>query len=226
MEFSVPLSPNIANITDWVFDLDNTLYDSKTQIFDKVASRMTLFIKNKFNLEDEPASDLRRSLFKTYGSTMSGLVHEHNIAARDYLNFVHDIDLTAISPNLELDALLSQLPGRKFIFTSGCRHHVGRVLDRLCITRHFSGIQDIVDSHLLAKPTPEIYDLFLETWQMNPKHAIMFEDMACNLRPAHERGMKTVWIESHYEWAQADGFQDVIDWTTPDVTSWLQGHFR
>ena len=31
----------------WIFDLDNTLYSSKTKIFDQIDERMKLFISKK-----------------------------------------------------------------------------------------------------------------------------------------------------------------------------------
>ena len=54
----------IENIDNWIFDLDNTLYPEDTNLFARVSKRMTLFIQKEFNLEEEPARDLQRKMFK------------------------------------------------------------------------------------------------------------------------------------------------------------------
>ena len=38
---------DLKNIKYWLFDLDNTLYDGATNVFDQVDKKMTAFISEK-----------------------------------------------------------------------------------------------------------------------------------------------------------------------------------
>ena len=39
---------DLTNIKFWLFDLDNTLYDGATKVFDQVDKKMSKFIKAKW----------------------------------------------------------------------------------------------------------------------------------------------------------------------------------
>ena len=49
----------------WIFDLDNTLYSSKTKIFDQIDERMKLFISKKLNISFEKAFTLQKNFTKS-----------------------------------------------------------------------------------------------------------------------------------------------------------------
>ena len=82
----------------WIFDLDNTIYPAASRLFDQVSQRMTLFIQDRFNLDHDAAFARQKDLFRRYGTTASGLMHEHGIEPRDFMDFVHAIDLDWLSP--------------------------------------------------------------------------------------------------------------------------------
>ena len=67
------------NINTWIFDLDNTLYDVGTDLFAKVSRRMTVFIQNAFQLDEAAAKHLQKEMFLKYGTTMRGLMVEHDM---------------------------------------------------------------------------------------------------------------------------------------------------
>ena len=69
----------LAEIKDWVFDLDNTIYPASSSLFPRVAERMTSFIMEHFNLDAEAAAEMKTCLFRKYGTTMHGLMREHNM---------------------------------------------------------------------------------------------------------------------------------------------------
>ena len=56
-----------------------------------------------------------------------GLMREHGAAPDDYLHYVHDIDLSELGPDAALAAAIEKLPGRRFVFTNGCRDHAARI---------------------------------------------------------------------------------------------------
>ena len=107
------------NINTWIFDLDNTLYDVGTDLFAKVSRRMTVFIQNAFQFDEAAAKHLQKEMFLKYGTTMRGLMVEHDMDPEEFLHFVHDIDVSDLEPDPVLEKLLGGLPGRRLIFTNG-----------------------------------------------------------------------------------------------------------
>ena len=46
---------DLKDIKFWLFDLDNTLYDGATKVFDQVDKKMSKFISEKLNVNIEEA---------------------------------------------------------------------------------------------------------------------------------------------------------------------------
>ena len=120
----------------------------------------------------------------------------HGIAPEAFLEFVHDIDHSAVPASPELAFALKTLPGRKLVFTNGTCYHAERVLDRLGIRELVDDVFDIVHCDFIPKPQREPYMKFVERTGIAPKRAAMFEDIARNLEPPHELGMTTVLVQS------------------------------
>src|ERR1051326_6177647 len=86
----------LAHISTWIFDLDNTLYSPRSDIFPQIHKRMSLFIMRRFGLDEERASKKREDYFYTYGTTMRGLMAEHAVDPLEFMDFVHEVDLSAL----------------------------------------------------------------------------------------------------------------------------------
>ena len=211
------------NIEHWVFDLDNTLYSADCQLFHQIDRRMGEYIAELFELPFDDARALQKHYFRTFGTTLRGLMTNHDVDPRAYLDFVHDIDLTVIDPNPALDRALDRIPGPKVIFTNADRNHARQVIERLGIARHFEGIFDIYDAGFVPKPDPGIYDLFVERHAVRPERAILFEDTAANLEPAAALGMTTVLVRPGEDGVANDPGAAHIHHVTDDLTSWLEG---
>ena len=56
----------LNNIKYWLFDLDNTLYDGATKVFDQVDKKMTKFISEKLNIGSEEARKIQKNYFQEY----------------------------------------------------------------------------------------------------------------------------------------------------------------
>ena len=110
-----------AHVEAWVFDLDNTLYPADCNLFAQIDRRMGEFIANSFGIPLEDAQTLRETYYYEHGTTLAGLVRLHGVSPDAFLDYVHDIDLSAVTPSPELAAELEALPGRQFIFTNGPR---------------------------------------------------------------------------------------------------------
>jgi len=50
-----PDAPAFAHVTDWVFDLDNTLYPHAADLFSQIDVRMTSYVENLLKLPRDEA---------------------------------------------------------------------------------------------------------------------------------------------------------------------------
>jgi len=220
----MPLKP--SEIETWVFDLDNTLYPAGSNVFAQISTRMGGFIMNRLGLEADDAKLLQKRLFTTYGTTMRGLMTEHAIDPHEFMDHVHDIDLSIIEPAPALDAALAGLSGRKLVFTNGSVRHAERVLERLGIAHHFEVLFDIAAADFMPKPDPTGYRRLIENHGVVPQRSAMVEDMARNLEPAAALGMLTLWVRSPLDWAKDGSDQPYVHYQTDDLTGWLATHGR
>lgn len=208
---------------DWVFDLDNTLYPASSSLFPQIEGRMTEFISNALGMDHEAARRLQKQYYRDYGTTLRGLMQEHRLSPDDFLEFVHDIDCSVLAPAERLDRVLGEIPGRKLIFTNGSATHAENVLRQLGLRQHFNGVFDIKAANYLPKPALETYQRIIQQFEIDPKSAIMFEDLPQNLVAANQLGMTTVWVreDNHPDGAHEDGHSG-IDHVTDDLAGWLE----
>jgi putative hydrolase of the HAD superfamily len=178
----------------WVFDLDNTLYPSHTDLFGQIDVRIRAYVERLLDLGPDEAQRLQKDYYRRFGTTLRGLMSEHGVTPDEFLDYVHDIDHSVVAPDPRLAAALARLPGRRFIMTNGSRRHAERVAERLGITAHFDDIFDIVSAEHLPKPLVATYERFWLAHGIVPEQAAMFEDLARNLEVPHARGMRTVLI--------------------------------
>ncbi len=216
-----PDAPALDHVDTWVFDLDNTLYPAGCRLFHQIDRRMGEYIAAKFGLDAGAARKLQKDYFRAYGTTLRGLMVNHRVDPHHYLDFVHDIDLAVMDPAPALDAALGRLEGRKVIFTNASRNHAEAVIARLGIARHFEGIFDIHAADYVPKPEPETYDRFIAAHTVVPARAVLFEDTAANLAPAHTRGMVTVLVTPGEEGVVNDAGADHVQHVADDLAAFL-----
>ncbi|MEG3617148.1 pyrimidine 5'-nucleotidase [Magnetovibrio sp. PR-2] len=221
---SLPGASNLRHTPTWVFDLDNTLYHGVHGLFEQIDVRMRQYLSKFLDVDEDEAYRVQKSYFREYGTTLRGMMVNYKMDPKPYLNFVHDIDITAIPPNPALDAVLKTLPGRKLIFTNADLAHAERVLTRLGITDHFDGVFDIKDADFVPKPEPEVYDRLVGRFDFDPTQAVMVEDIARNLKPARALGMTTVWVRpvTECDICKEDPEGDHVDIETDDLVGWLE----
>ena len=191
---------DFSHVNAWVFDLDNTLYPAACNLFAQIDQRMTKFIENTLSLPHAEARRLQKDFYVKYGTTLSGLMSEHGVKPHDFMDFVHDIDLSPVDENKQLAELIASLPGEKYIFTNGSVRHAENVTSKLGVSDLFHSIFDIAAADFTPKPHRETYDKFIAHHGLVPEQAAMFEDIACNLEAAHEIGMTTVLVASDAPW--------------------------
>ncbi len=221
------LSP-FGNVNAWIFDLDNTLYPRHTNLFQQVDQRIRDYVQRLLKLAPDEAHRVQKDYYRRYGTTLRGLMMEHDIHPDDFLEYVHDIDHSPIEENLALTSAIARLPGRKFIFTNGSRDHAEKVAERLGFTDHFEDIFDIVSSELLPKPNRQTYDRFIAATGVAPAEAAMFEDLPRNLTIPKALGMQTVLVIPggtrdifHEDWEMEGHDADHIDYLTDELGGFL-----
>ncbi len=186
----------LDHICEWVFDLDNTLYPADCRLFDQIDRRMGEFISGLLGLDFPAARRIQKDYFHHYGTTLRGLMDNHGVDPDHFLTYVHEIDLSVVPESPALVAVLDRLAGRKLVFTNGPHSHAKNVLERLGVHGHFDGIFDVADAGYIPKPDPECYHALIASHGIDPKGAILFEDIARNLEPAADLGMTTVLVTS------------------------------
>ena len=212
----------LKKIKYWLFDLDNTLYSGDTKVFDQVDKKMSLFISDKLNVTVEEAKKIQKNYFQQYNTTLNGMIKNHKIDAQESLEFVHDVDLGFLKEDTDLQNELTNLQGKKFIFTNGSKAHAANVTKRIGIQNMFSGVFDIVDADFFPKPSIVPYKKIIEKYGIDPQYCIFIEDIARNLKPANELGMKTAWIENDEPWAAEFSGESFIDYKIDNLSKFLR----
>lgn len=198
----------LDHVTDWVFDLDNTLYPRTCDLFAQIDKLITQYVMGVTSLPHDDARKLQKDYYRDHGTTLNGLMDLHGVEPHDYLSKVHAIDYSPVDPHPELIALIKALPGRKFIFTNADIGHAEAVLARLGGAELFDGMFDIVATGFKPKPERVAYDLFLSEFDIDPTKAVMFDDLHKNLLVPHQLGMATVQVVA----AQDFTHDQVDDW--------------
>ncbi len=182
----------------WIFDLDNTLYPAECDLFAQVDQRMGEFIANYLDVPFPEARRLQKDYYRTFGTTLSGLMQVHGLKPEKFLDYVHDIDVSMVPVMPELGAAIEALPGEKYIFTNGSRKHAENVAGQLGVLEKFDDVFDIGAAGYVPKPDRQAYDKFLKAHNVTARDAAMFEDMPHNLEAPHALGMVTVLVHSTY----------------------------
>jgi putative hydrolase of the HAD superfamily len=215
------MDSRFAHIRDWIFDLDNCLYPASAGLFALIDERMGAYIQRLMDVDLVEAKRIQKAHFHEHGTTLAGLMRDHDVDPHQFLDEVHDIPLDRIEANPKLAAGLARLQGRKFVFTNGDASYAQRVLQAIGINDRFQDLHDIHASSYRPKPDPHGYQLLCERFEIDPARALLADDMAVNLEPAKALGMTTVWVDNGSE-RGADGRGDFIDYQIHSVGEWLE----
>ena len=210
------------SIKYWIFDLDNTLYSGKTKVFEQVDKRMSKYISGKLNISIEEAKKVQKNYFHKYNTTLNGMIINHKIDQNEFLEFVHDINIDFLQKDPALGKEIEKLDGKKIIFTNGSRKHAINVSKQIGIDQLFDDIFDIVDAEFIPKPLLEPYEKLVKKHKIDPKLCVLVEDIARNLKPAYEMGMKTVWIENDEPLASKFSDSEFVNYKTNNLSEFLK----
>ena len=212
----------LKNIKNILFDCDGVLYQDLEAVFGQVSKKMTEYISKKLNLDLKVARELQRSYFHKYDTSLNGLMIHHDIPPREFLDYVHDIDLSFLEKDKTLRSELENINLRKFVFTNGSKEHVKNITSSLGIDDQFENVFDIVDAKYNPKPAAKAFDLMLEKFKIDPNETLYIEDIAKNLSIGKERGAITAWLINNEYWGKKESDKDYIDYKIENLSLFLK----
>ncbi len=188
------VADQFSHVTDWVFDLDNTLYPPSARLFDQIEKRMTDWVMRELGLDQGQANKLRRDYWRDHGTTLAGLMRVHNVDPGPYLHEVHDISFAALEPAPALAAAIRALPGRAIVYTNGSAPYAEQVLAARGLSGLFEAVYGIEHADFHPKPDRAAFETIFARDGITPARAAMFEDDPRNLLAPYQMGMKTVHV--------------------------------
>jgi len=205
-----------AHVETWVFDLDNTLYPPSMGLFDQIEARMTQWVMDALGVDKTRADFLRAHYWATYGTTLAGLMREHDIDPVPYLDAVHDICFDPLAPDPVLADQIAALPGRCIVYTNGSAPYAQNVLAARGLGGVFDAVYGIEHAGFLPKPEAGAFATVFSRDGVRPEAAAMFEDDSRNLTVPYALGMRTVHVAP-----EAKGGAGHIHHHTQDLSQFL-----
>jgi putative hydrolase of the HAD superfamily len=188
------LQNSFRHVTQWVFDLDNTLYPPEARLFDQIEVKMSAYVMTSLGVDQATADQLRQDYWRDYGTTLAGLMREHNVDPAPYLFDVHDIDLSQLNKDPALATAIDALPGRKIVYTNGTAPYARQVLVARGLDQVFDAVYGVEEANYLPKTELGAFETIFALDGIHPRQAAMFEDEARNLKVPHSLGMQTVHV--------------------------------
>ena len=209
---------------NWIFDLDNTMYDINLGLFKKISNRITDFIMSKYSLDIDQAKKIQKEYYLKYGLTLRGLIVEKKLEPEEFLDYVHDVEHPELKKNDQLISKIRILEGKKIIFTNATSKHAKKILKILELEHDFDQIIDIKDLEYIPKPDKRSYKKLLECLNLNKENldkTIFFEDTVKNLIPAKELGITTVWMKNSINEKDFKKYFSFIDYSFNNLNEFL-----
>jgi putative hydrolase of the HAD superfamily len=180
----------------WIFDLDNTLHDASARIFPSMHAQINAYLRRRFGLDEAGANAMRLGFWRSYGTTLAGLMRHHGDDPRRFLAETHRFPELAgmVEHENALRHALARLGGRKLILSNAPRHYVEQVLRAIGVRRWFDAVYSIEDAAFQGKPSPRGFHVLLRSHDLDPHRCALVDDALENLRAAKRLGMSTVWV--------------------------------
>ena len=194
-----------GGVSLWLFDLDNTLFDSTASVFPEIHKRMATFISERLHMDFEKAAALQHAYWREFGATFLGLERLHGIDPEEFFYKTHTFDLESvirpIVSRARLRETLGHLRGRKVILTNGPYAYAERVIKFLQVEDCF---EEIISPEVMripgawrCKPQRDAIAFSLARSRGVAEETVLVDDGLSNLKSAKALGLKTVWCIGH-----------------------------
>ena len=194
------------SFTTLFLDLDGTLYPHNNGIWELISDRMNDYMVQNLGFKREQVSEIRQQYFLNYGTTLSGLMANHEVNPEEFLAYVHDVPITDfLQPDMKLRKILSAIPQAKWILTNSDTPHATRVLKALNLFDLFEGILDITVMEYKNKPNPIVFQKALAFAGVAvPTDSLFVDDIPKNLEAAKQQGWQTILVGEQTNGGAAD----------------------
>ncbi|RZC51288.1 hypothetical protein C5167_019721 [Papaver somniferum] len=217
-----------------LFDLDDTLYSSNTEIGAALKTNIDDFLVEKFRYSSDKASSVRIELFKTYGSTLAGLrALGYDIDADDYHSYVHGkLPYELIKPDIQLRDLIRSIPQRKLVN----RNHAVKVLEKLglegcfeqiicfeSINPNLSKSNDPRAYPVCLKPSVDAMKIAIDIANVDPRRTVFLDDNVHNIASGKFVGLHTVLVGKAVKTKEADyALENIVNLKRMVPQIWLK----
>lgn len=195
--------PNLADRV-WLFDYDLTLYAERA-IIESLDLRISLFVQKTVQCPFEEAVKIRKDYLHRFGTTLAGLRSVHGVLPDDYFDFIHEPEhLTYPVFSLSKLEMLRSIRGSKYVFTNGRSDWSRAGISRMGISECFRKVVGLENLGWEGKPSEGAYEKMEEVLLADGvfrsgdslRKIILLDDSLKNLKPAHDRGWTTVWVNA------------------------------
>ena len=184
----------LSHVRTWIFDLDNTLYPPVADLFGLIDDRMGAYIAELLACDPIEARRVQKEYFLAHGTTLAGLMQDHGVDPHHFLDFVHDIPLDRIAPDMAVIDRIASLPGRRIVFTNGSAPYAEKVLEARGLSGLFEAVYGVEHADYAPKPRAEAFEKVFGKAGIRRDRAAMFEDDPRNLAVPHAMGLRTVLV--------------------------------
>ena len=70
MPKNLPTTEEFNQVSEWVFDLDNTLYPRHTDLFSQIDQKMTTYVSDLLRLPRDEARKVQKEYYRDYGTSI------------------------------------------------------------------------------------------------------------------------------------------------------------
>ena len=167
-------------------------------------------------VDKDVADKMRYAYWKEYGTSLAGLMKNFEIDPAHFLEFVHNIDFSVLSKDINLLNVLIDLPGKKIVYTNGTVTYAKKVLNHRGLINVFDEIYGIESANYIPKPSPKAYEIIFAKAKIAFNRSAMFEDEMRNLRVPYDLGLKTILI------CDQPSNENFINYSTKNLVNFLQ----
>ena len=206
----------------WLFDLDNTLYPARCNLFAQIDVRIGRYISDWLKVDAEEARRVQKQYWRDHGTSMRGMMSLHGVDPTHYLDYVHDIDYSPVEANPALESVAARAARPQAHLHRGRRAACRAGDGAAGRGASFRGDLRHRRRRLLAQAAPADLRAAGRKHGIDPTRAAFADDIVVNLKPAHDMGMRTVWIRTDESVKRAaDADLDHIHHQTDDLATWL-----
>jgi putative hydrolase of the HAD superfamily len=193
-----------------LLDLDLTLYPPQSGLMDEMNRRIERYVEEFLRVTPEEAERLRLGFRDRHGTTLRGLLVEHQADPTPFLDFVHEgLPGDYLVPDPALAQVLSDLPCPVHVFTNAPENYARRALDRLQLSSSIDRLFDLAFTDYWGKPHAEAYRRVEKALGAASSECLLVDDCLPNLLGARACGWEVCWmsygrpVEEGWRWVES-----------------------